>query len=167
MMPARFFLSRHGLRRLSALREKLQDDLQRSTKEMGESVKRDNDLRENPEYMQLQTKVSYEIPAKIAETTRILDAYTLIENTQAIREGHFDEVEIGMQVTLEDFDGVPRVISILGYGDGDPINGVVSYLAPVAMALLHKTIGDEVNLPDAGKQVTYEITKIQLSPYLD
>ncbi len=166
-MSTRFYLSRRGLERLSAQRDQLRKDLQRSTKEMGESVKRDNDLRENPEYMQLQTKVSYELPNKIAEITKILGTHLLIEETEAIKGGHFDEVQVGMQVTLEDENGVERHISILGYEEGNPAKGIVSYLSPVAKMLMHKGVGDEVDLPVAGKPVGYEITSIERSAHLD
>lgn len=165
-MSSRFYLSRKGLERLSAQRDQLREDLQRSTKEMGESVKRDNDLRENPEYMQLQTKVSYELPNKIAEITRILETHFLIEDTDAIKNGHFDEVQVGMQVNLVDEEGVERVISILGYEESNPEEGIVSYLTPVARILIHKGVGDEVELPVAGKPVAYEILSIRRSPNL-
>lgn len=165
-MSNRFYLSRKGLERLAAQRDQLREDLQRSTKEMGESVKRDNDLRENPEYMQLQTKVSYELPNKIAEITKILDTHLLIEETEAIKSGHFDEVQVGMQVTLVDEEGAERLISILGYEESNPEDGVVSYLTPVAKILMHKGVGDEVTLPVAGKPVAYEISSISRSPYV-
>lgn len=165
-MSNRFYLSRKGLERLAAQRDQLREDLQRSTKEMGESVKRDNDLRENPEYMQLQTKVSYELPNKIAEITKILDTHLLIEETEAIKNGHFDEVQVGMQVTLVGEEGAERLISILGYEESNPEDGVVSYLTPVAKILMHKGVGDEVTLPVAGKPVAYEIASISRSPYV-
>lgn len=165
-MSTRFYLSRKGLERLSAQRDQLREDLQRSTKEMGESVKRDNDLRENPEYMQLQTKVSYELPNKIAEITKILETHLLIEDTEAIKNGHFDEVQVGMQVTLIDEEGGERLISILGYEESNPEEGVVSYLTPVAKILIHKGVGDEVELPLAGKLVSYEISAISKSSNL-
>ena len=166
-MTKRFYLSRKGLARLSQQRDQLREDLQRSTKEMGESVKRDNDLRENPEYMQLQTKVSYELPNKISEISRILDKHMLIEDIDAIKEGHFDEVLPGMQVVVEDEHGASRTFSIMGYEEGNPALGIVSYLTPVANAMLHKGIGDEVELPHNGKAVPYEIITIGRSPHLD
>lgn len=166
-MSKRFYLSRKGLARLSLSRDQLRDDLQASTKEMGESVKRDNDLRENPEYMQLQTKVSYELPNKISELTRILETHILIEETEAIKGGHFDEVRVGMQVQVEDECGNGREFSILGYEEGNPAAGIISYLTPVASSLIHKGVGDEVELPLNGKNVLYEIISIERSPHLD
>ena len=71
MINKHYFVSRKGLSSLIKMKETLKNELYRATKEMGESVKRDNDLRENPEYMQLQTKISYELPSKIAELGRV------------------------------------------------------------------------------------------------
>ena len=73
MINKHYFVSRKGLSSLIKMKETLKNELYRATKEMGESVKRDNDLRENPEYMQLQTKISYELPSKIAELGRVIE----------------------------------------------------------------------------------------------
>lgn len=166
-MPNYIYLSRKGLRRLKAQRDQLRTNLLASTKEMGESVKRDNDLRENPEYMQLQTKVSYELPNKIAEITRIIDTHLLIENTEELKHNLFDEVFIGMQITLKDKGGSERLVSILGYEEGNPSKGIVSYLSPVAQMLMHKSVGDEVDLILVGKNIRYEIISIGKAPSLE
>jgi transcription elongation GreA/GreB family factor len=158
-MSNQFYLTRKGRLGLMQQRDQLREQLHASTKEMGESVKRDNDLRENPEFLQLQTKISYELP-------RILATAKLIEETDAIRTSNFDEVLPGMQVELIDAAGGNRVISILGYAEGNPEMGIVSYLTPVAKALIHKSVGDEVSLINNGKLQTYEIFDVRRSPYL-
>jgi len=161
-----FYLTRKGRIGLMQQRDQLRELLHTSTKEMGESVKRDNDLRENPEFLQLQTKISYELPNKIAELTKILTTAKLIEDTDAIRTSSFDEVLPGMQVELVDDDGGSRVFSILGYGEGNPDAGIVSYLTPVATALMYKSVGDEVQLMSNGKPQNYEIVDVSRSPHL-
>ena len=152
-MSSRIYLSRKGLVRLSNQRDQLREELKKSTKEMGESVKRDNDLRENPEYMQLQTKVSYELPNKISEITKIIDTHLLIENTEAIKNSCFDEISLGMQVTLIDDTRSKRLISIMGYEESSPSEGIVSYLTPVAKKLMHKSIGDEIGRASCRERV--------------
>ncbi len=159
-------LTRTGVRLLRKQREALQDELRQSTREMGESIKRDNDLRENPEFLQLQTKISYELPNKISEISRMLDSHTLIEESEAIRNGDFSEVLPGMQVELISETGEKRIVLILGFGEGEPSKGIVSYLTPVAQMLLHKGVGDEVQLPFQGKTTTYEIKAVSKSPTL-
>lgn len=166
-MPSKFYLSRKGLLNLSKTREQLGEELQKATKEMGESVKRDNDLRENPEYMQLQSKISYELPSKISKISEVLNSYILIEETDEIKSNTFDEVFPGMEVELLSEIGEVRIISILGYDEGNPAFGVVSYLAPIAKNLLHKNVGDDVTLPLNGKEIEYEIIRISKSPFLE
>jgi transcription elongation GreA/GreB family factor len=166
-MSSKFYLSRKGLINLSKVREQLREELHESTKEMGESVKRDNDLRENPEYMQLQSKISYELPNKITTISNVLDSCILIEETDAIKSNTFDEILPGMEVEMQSKSGEIRIISILGYDEGNPTLGIVSYLAPVAKNLLHKSVGDDVTLPLNGRQIEYEIVRISKSPFLE
>ena len=165
-MSKHFFVSRKGLSALLQMREALQNELYKATKQMGESVKRDNDLRENPEYMQLQTKISYELPSKISDIGRIIGGHILIEETDAIKNNIYDEVVPGCQVEVEDENGHQRVFSIMGYNESNPSKGVISYLTPIAQSLLHKVIGEEVELIFNGKHISYEITAIRRSPQL-
>jgi transcription elongation GreA/GreB family factor len=165
-MIDKFYLSRKGFSNLSNTRDELREQLQQATKEMGESVKRDNDLRENPEYMQLQSKISYELPSKISSISNILNSYKLIEDIDAIKNNIFDEVLPGMEVELLSENGDIRIISILGYDEGDPAIGIVSYLTPIAQSLLNKNVGDDVMLISDRKKIRYEIIKISRSPFL-
>lgn len=166
-MSRRYFLSRKGLAALHFQQNSLIDDLSESTRAMGRSASLDNDLRENPEFMQLRTRVTYEIPAKLAEIQAVLSTHVLIEKTEAVQANIFDEVLPGMEVQVESQEGQTRKFSIMGYGEGNPTHGVISYLSPVGTALLYKEVGDEVYLPNNGKQVSYEIVKITRSPWLD
>lgn len=58
------------------------------------------------------------------------------------------------------------MFSILGYGEGNPEMGIVSYLTPVATTLIHKSVGDEVRLMNNGRLQTYEILDVRRSPHL-
>jgi transcription elongation factor GreA len=131
---------------------------------MGHSASIDNDLRENPEFMQLRTKVTYQLPSELAQIDRILRAYLLIEQQPQFLNDSLDEVIPGVRITLEPDDGGPVVeLIILGLGDGDPGGGIVSYQAPIAAAVLHHSIGDEVRLPGRG-ETSFEIRAIQHAP---
>jgi transcription elongation GreA/GreB family factor len=154
-------LSRPGFLKLKQRKQFLIDDLENSTRAMGHSASIDNDLRENPEFMQLRTKVTYQIPNELAEIDRILRAHILIDQQDLFQSDKLDEVIPGTQITLQpDDDTPPLELIILGLGDGDPSRGIVSYLSPIAAAVLHHTIGDEVRLPGRGETI-FEIQKIQ------
>ncbi len=57
-----------------------------------------------------------------------------------------DQVFFGATVTYEDEAGVERTITILGIDEADTLAGQVSWVSPVARALLKSRVGDEVNL---------------------
>ncbi|MCL8332363.1 MULTISPECIES: GreA/GreB family elongation factor [Pseudomonas] len=166
-MSTAYYVTRKGLLNLANRQKDLVDDLEKSTRAMGHSASLDNDLRENPEFMQLRTKVTYELPNKIAELENVIRSARLINDSEHIQNQDFHEVLPGVEVQMESEDGQTRTHSILGYEEGDPHKGIVSYLSPVGERLLHKTVGDEVELPMRGKQIRYEILSIKLSPHLE
>lgn len=166
-MSNTYYVTRKGLGLLVKKQKELFEDLEKSTRAMGHSARLDNDLRENPEFMQLRTKITYEIPSKIAELENVMRLSRLIDDSEHIQNKDFHEVLPGLEVELESDDGELRVHSILGYEEGDPQRGIVSYLSPVGEKLLYKEVGDEVVLPMRGKLIRYEIVTIKRSPYLE
>lgn len=161
-----YYVTRKGLRVLAQKQKELVEDLEKSTRAMGHSASLDNDLRENPEFMQLRTKVTYELPSKIAELESVIRLAKLIDDEEHIQNQDFHEVMPGLEVEMESENGERRVHSILGYEEGHPQKGIVSYLSPVGEKLMHKTVGDEVELPMRGKLIRYEIVNIKRSPHL-
>ncbi|MBC9114604.1 GreA/GreB family elongation factor [Stenotrophomonas maltophilia] len=166
-MPITYYVTRKGMTVLEQKQRALVEELDHATRAMGHSASLDNDLRENPEFMQLRTKVTYELPGKIAELGCIIRSARLINDADYIRNKDFREVLPGLEVELESSDGDVRLHSVLGYEEGDPQKGVVSYLSPVAEELMHKFVGDDVTLPAQGKRVSYQVVAIRLSPHLE
>jgi len=162
-----YYVSRKGLISLSQKQKELIQDLENSTRAMGLSASIDNDLRENPEFMQLRTKVTYELPNRISNLDKVIRSARVINDMDYIQNQDFYEVMPGMEVELESEDGEFRIHSILGYEEGDPKKGIVSYLSPIGERLLYKTLGDWVDLPRQGKLIHYEIVNIKRSPYLE
>jgi transcription elongation factor GreB len=58
-----------------------------------------------------------------------------------------EQVFFGATVTYEDAAGLERRITILGIDEADTLAGQVSWVSPVARALLKSWVGDDVNLP--------------------
>ena len=76
-----YYVTREGYQKLYdeiGLQDILHDEIE---KEMGRSVKRDNDLRENPEYMELRVKAMYGIPAQKRELLLKYQSAVIIEDT--------------------------------------------------------------------------------------
>ena len=162
-----YYVTRKGLSSLSQKQKELIQDIEKSTRAMGQSASLDNDLRENPEFMQLRTRVTYELPKRIANLDDVIRSAKVINDMDYIQNQDFHEVMPGMEVELKSDDGEIRIHSILGYEEGDPQKGIVSYLSPVGERLLHKILGDEVDLPRQGKLIHYEVINIKRSPYLE
>ena len=66
-------------------------------------------------------------------------------------DGVPETVRFGDTVTLDREDGRRQVFRIVGEDEADPTKGAVSYLSPLARALLGKTVGDVADV--AGGEV--------------
>ena len=53
-----------------------------------------------------------------------------------------DTVQFGRKVTFEREDGRRQAYAIVGEDEADPTHGSVSYISPLARALLGKSVGD-------------------------
>jgi transcription elongation GreA/GreB family factor len=69
-----------------------------------------------------------------------------------------DEVRFGSKVTIEREDGRRQTWRIVGEDEAEPSQGTLSYVAPLARALVGKRPGDEVEVPGG----TAEIVEIVL-----
>lgn len=66
-------------------------------------------------------------------------------------------VRFGSSVTFEREDGRQQTYRIVGEDEADPAKGMISYVSPLAQALMGKEVGDTVSLG----QTTAEIIKIE------
>jgi transcription elongation GreA/GreB family factor len=57
-----------------------------------------------------------------------------------------DEVRFGARVTLERGDGRRQTFRIVGEDEADPAKGTLSYVSPLARALLGSAVGDTVRV---------------------
>ena len=55
-------------------------------------------------------------------------------------------MRFGHRVTVETADGKRRTFRIVGEDQADPAKGMVPYVAPIATALLGKSVGDTVEV---------------------
>jgi transcription elongation GreA/GreB family factor len=55
-----------------------------------------------------------------------------------------DEVRFGVEVTVERDDGRRQRFRIVGVDEADPAKGSISYVSPLAQALMGKRVGDAV-----------------------
>ncbi|MGI9849331.1 GreA/GreB family elongation factor [Vibrio vulnificus] len=167
MNKQKTYFTRDGFLRTNKEIVFLQEEIKVCNVKIGKTVDLDNDLRENPEFMALRTKAEYELPNKIQELAKLLENKEIIEDMPHVRDNLCGYVAIGHQVKLIDEDDNTRILTILGYGDSNPKENIVSYLTPIAQLLLEHEVGEEVTLPSPHGNITYEIDEIIVSPLLD
>jgi transcription elongation GreA/GreB family factor len=61
-------------------------------------------------------------------------------------ESNPERVRFGVCVALLEGDGTQRSFTLVGEDEADPAVGLISYISPLAQALLGKEVGDEIAL---------------------
>src|SRR3972149_2958990 len=81
---------------------------------------------------------------RLAKINRDLRYWTSRRATAQVVEPPRDasEVRFGSTVTIEREDGRRQTYRIVGEAEGDPSLGTLSYVSPVAQALMGKQVGD-------------------------
>jgi transcription elongation factor GreB len=75
-----------------------------------------------------------------------------------------DEVHFGAVVEVEDQDGRHQVFSIVGEDEVDAATGRVSWVSPLAAAMLGARVGDSVTWQRPAGNLELEITSIRYPP---
>ena len=71
------------------------------------------------------------------------------------------KIQFGATVTLEDEDGESSIFQILGIDESVPEEGKISWISPMAKALLGKSEGDEIILRRPKGVISYEVTLVE------
>ncbi|MBI3153900.1 MAG: transcription elongation factor GreB [Burkholderiales bacterium] len=100
------------------------------------------DRSENGDYLYGKKRLR-EIDRRIRFLTRRLDLAEVVD--PSLHHGS-DLVFFGATVTYADAAGRERTVTIKGIDESDPLAGEVSWVSPVARALLRAREGDEVTL---------------------
>ena len=72
-----------------------------------------------------------------------------------------DQIFFGATVTYLEDGETEREVTILGIDEADSAQGQISWISPVARALLKARVGDEVQLPTPGGLRTLEIVAVR------
>ena len=116
------------------------------------------DLRENHEY-----KAAKEMQKLLMTRKAELESELGMARGTDFSEASLDAVSIGSVVNLTDVSqSAEEDFTILGAWDSDPDKGFISYLSPLAQALLNHKVGEEIVLEQHGgkKYVVNRIGKI-------
>jgi transcription elongation GreA/GreB family factor len=117
------------------------------------------DLRENHEY-----KAAKEMQKILMRRKGELESQLVRARGTDFANPRTDVVSLGTEVNVTDLDAQqPEHFIILGAWDSDPEKGVISYLTPVAQALLNRKPQEEVEVLVDDAKKHYRIDSI--APY--
>lgn len=120
------------------------------------------DRSENGDYLYGKKRLR-EIDRRIRYLTRRLDIAEVVN--PSVHHGN-DQVFFGATVTYENQAGEQRTITIKGIDEVDNLKGEVSWVSPIARALLRAREGDEVALMTPGGLERLEILAVRYPPPL-
>ena len=63
------------------------------------------------------------------------------------------KVRFGVRVTVRYEDGTERAFTLVGEDEADPAQGLISWMSPIAQALIGTSVGDEMALPTQRAEV--------------
>jgi len=139
---ARNYVTPAGYRRL---REEMMTLLDAERPKMVEVVSwaaKNGDRSENGDYLYGKKRLR-EIDRRIRFLTKRLDIAEVAD--PALHHGR-DQVFFGATVTYANAKGEQRTVTIKGIDEADSLRGEVSWISPIARALLKSRVGDEVQL---------------------
>jgi len=115
------------------------------------------DLRENHEY-----KAAKEMQKILMRQKEDLEAALTRARGQDFVNAKTDVVGPGTVVLATDLTtNQSETFTVLGAWDSDPDKGIISYLTPIAMALVNRKVGDEVEFELHGSKRRHRIEKIE------
>ncbi len=100
------------------------------------------DRSENGDYIYGKRRLR-EIDRRIRFLTKRLDLAEVVE--PSVHHGS-DQIFFGATVTYENLTGDEHTVTIVGIDELDPLNGKISWISPVARALIKAREGDTVTL---------------------
>lgn len=103
---------------------------------------KNGDRSENGDYLYGKKRLR-EIDRRIRHLTRRLDIAEVAD--PSVHHGR-DQVFFGATVTYADTGGQEHTVTIKGIDESDSLRGEISWISPVARALLKAREGDEVTL---------------------
>ena len=138
----RNYMTPEGYARLRAEFMELLDVERPKIVEVVSWAAKNGDRSENGDYLYGKKRLR-EIDRRLRFLTKRLDIAEVAD--PSIHHGK-DQVFFGATVIYANAKGEERTITIKGIDESDSLNGEVSWIAPIARALLKARVGDEVSL---------------------
>ncbi len=158
-LPAgtRNYLTPQGYRRLREELMQLLDEERPKIVEVVSWAAKNGDRSENGDYLYGKKRLR-EIDRRIRFLTKRLDIAEVAD--PSLHHGS-DQIFFGATVTYANAQGQERTITIKGIDEADNLAGEVSWIAPIARALLKAREGDEVTLATPGGVEKLEVIEVR------
>ena len=115
------------------------------------------DRSENGDYIYGKKRLR-EIDRRLRYLSKRLDSAVVVDPAE---RGETEQIFFGATVTYALEDGTEQTVSIVGMDEVDPARGRVSWISPIAKALLKKTPGDRVRLATPGGVEDIEVLDVR------
>ncbi len=150
------YITRHGYERLRSELFSLIDDERPKIVEIVHWAASNGDRSENGDYLYGKKRLR-EIDRRIRFLTRRLEIAEVVD--PSLHHGG-DQVFFGATVTYADETGHNTRVTILGVDEADSAQGQISWISPVARALLKARVGDVVRLVVPGGAQELEVLEV-------
>lgn len=115
------------------------------------------DRSENGDYIYGKKRLR-EIDRRLRYLQKRLDSAVVVEPAQ--QQG-LEQVFFGAQVTYAKEDGAEHTVKLVGVDEASLADGKISWLAPLAKALMKARAGDTVELRTPGGRETLEVIAVE------
>jgi transcription elongation factor GreB len=158
----RNYLTPQGYQRLREELMQLLDVERPKVVEVVSWAAKNGDRSENGDYLYGKKRLR-EIDRRIRFLTKRLD---IAEVTDPSAHHGNDQIFFGATVTYANAQGDERTVTIKGIDEADSLQGDVSWISPIARALLKAREGDEVQLVTPAGVETIEVLEVSYPPPL-
>ena len=154
---AKNYLTPAGYRRLRGELMTLLDDERPKVVETVSWAAKNGDRSENGDYLYGKKRLR-EIDRRIRFLTRRLDIAEVAD--PALHHGN-EQIFFGATVTYANARGEEKTVTITGVDEADNLRGDVSWVSPIARALIKARVGEEVQLMTPGGPETLEVLEVR------
>jgi len=157
--PAKNYISPVGYRRLKEEFTQLWEVERPKLVETIAWAASNGDRSENGDYIYGKRRLR-EIDRRIRHLSKRLEIAEVVDNSG----GDHDRVFFGATVTVADRAGAEKTVTIVGIDEADPLRYHVSWISPIAKALLKAREGDVVSLRTPAGIEELEVIEIRYEP---
>lgn len=153
---ARNYMTPAGYARLRSELFALMDDERPKVVEIVHWAASNGDRSENGDYLYGKKRLR-EIDRRIRFLTKRLEMAEVVN--PSVHHGR-DQVFFGATVTYAEASGQERTVTIMGIDEADSLQGQVSWISPIARALLKSREGDQLKLPTPAGVLEIEVLQV-------